>query len=145
MTEVRPDGKIEDKSLGELVSLATGNVSRLVKSEIELAKLELKDDAKRAGLGSALFVVAAFIACMVLVLVSIAIAYAIAGPGGLPRWAAFLIVAGGYVLLAGGLVGVGLLRMKKMTGIKRTRKTVKDDLAVLRRSGETDEQPALTE
>ncbi|HZE33614.1 MAG TPA: phage holin family protein, partial [Actinoallomurus sp.] len=58
MTEVTSDGQLEDKSLGELVAIATGSVSHLVKSEIELAKLELTDDAKRALLGSTLFVVA---------------------------------------------------------------------------------------
>jgi hypothetical protein len=45
MTEVRPEEPIEDKSLGELVAMATSSLSRLVKSEIELAKMELKDDA----------------------------------------------------------------------------------------------------
>ena len=38
MTEVRSDGQLGDKSIGELVKIATVNVSQLVKSEIELAK-----------------------------------------------------------------------------------------------------------
>ncbi len=141
MTEVRSDGRLEDKSLGELVAVATGSVSRLVKSEIELAKLELKDDAKKAALGGVLFAVAGLIGGIVVILLSIAAAYGLVALG-IWHWAAFLIVAGAYVLLAAILVGIGLWRMKRMTGVSRTRRTVKDDLAALRRS--SDDKPALT-
>ena len=143
MTEVRSDGQLEDKSLGELVAIATGSVSRLVKSEIELAKLELKDDAKKAALGGTLFAVAGLIGGIVVILLSIAAAFGLI-TAGIWNWAAFLIVAGAYVVLAAILVGIGLWRMKKMSGASRTRKTMKDDLAMLRR-GSSDDQPALTE
>ena len=143
MTEVRSDGQLEDKSLGELVAIATGSVSRLVKSEIELAKLELKGDAKKAALGGVLFAIAGLIGGIIVILLSIAAAYGLITLG-VWNWLAFIIVAGVYVLLAAVLVGIGLLRMKKMTGASRTRRTVKDDLAVLRRSGGADDKPALT-
>jgi uncharacterized membrane protein YqjE len=142
MTEVRSDGQLEDKSLGELVAIATGSVSRLVKSEIELAKLELKDDAKKAALGSTLFAVAGLIGGIVVILLSIAAAYGLM-TAGIWNWAAFLIVAGAYVVLAAILIVIGLWRMKKMTGVSRTRRTMKDDIAMLRRSEES--KPALTE
>jgi uncharacterized membrane protein YqjE len=141
MTEVPPDGQVEDKSIGELVAMASANVSRLVKSEIELAKLELKGDAKRAALGGVLFGVAGVIACVVVILLSIAAAYGLVALG-IWHWAAFLIVSGVYVLLAIVLVGIGYLRMKRMSGLSVTRKTVTDDLAMLRRSGEP---PAITD
>jgi uncharacterized membrane protein YqjE len=143
MSEVPPDVQIEDKSLGELVALTSANISRLVKSEIELAKLELKGDAKRAALGGVLFVVAGVIACVVVILLSIAAAYGLVA-AGIYHWAAFLIVAGAYVLLAGLLVGIGALRLRKMSGLRATRRTVSDDLAMLRRSGEP-QPPAITE
>jgi uncharacterized membrane protein YqjE len=142
MAEVRSDGQFEDKSLGELVAIATGSVSRLVKSEIELAKLELKDDAKKAALGSTLFAVAGLIGGIVVILLSIAAAYGLM-TAGIWNWAAFLIVAGAYVVLAAILIAIGLWRMKKMTGVSRTRRTMKDDIAMLRRSEES--KPALTE
>jgi uncharacterized membrane protein YqjE len=145
MTEVRSDEQLEDKSIGELVKFATTSVSQLVKSEIELAKLELKDDAKRAALGSTLFVVAAVAGAIVVILLSIAAAYGLITLG-IWNWAAFLIVAGAYVLLAAILILIGLWRMKKMTGVSRTRRTVKEDLAMLRRGGDGDgQQPAITE
>jgi uncharacterized membrane protein YqjE len=141
MTDVRPGERVEDKSLGELVALASSDVSRLIRSEIELAKLELKDDAKKGAIGGTLFAVAGVIACVVVILVSISIAYGLVALG-IWHWLAFLIVAVAYVLLALALVSLGYLRMRKISGIKRTRKTLKDDLAVLRRSGDT---PAIPE
>jgi uncharacterized membrane protein YqjE len=143
MTEVRSDGQLEDMSIGELVKVATGSVSQLVKSEIELAKLELKDDAKRAALGSTLFAVAGVTAAIVLVMLSFTVVYVLITLG-VWDWAAFLIVAVLYALLGGALVGIGLRRMKKMSGVSRTRRTVKEDIAMLRRGG-GDDQPALTE
>jgi uncharacterized membrane protein YqjE len=143
MTDVRSDGQLEDKSIGELVAIATADVSRLIKAEMELAKLELKGDAKKAGLGGTLFAVAGLIGGIVLILLSIAAAYGLITLG-VWRWLAFIIVAGVYVLLAAILIGIGLWRMKKMSRASRTRKTVKEDLALLRRSGGSDDKPALT-
>lgn len=144
MTEVRSDGQLEDKSIGELVKFATISVSQLVKSEIELAKLELKDDAKRAALGSTLFAVAGVAGGIVVILLSIAFALGLITLG-IWDWAAFLIVAGLYVVLAGILILIGLWRMKKMTGVSRTKRTVKDDIALLRRNAEDGEHPAIAE
>ena len=141
MSEVPQDVQIEDKSLGELVALTSANLTRLVKSEIELAKLELKGDAKRAALGGVLFGVAGVIACVVVILLSIAAAYGLVA-AGIYHWAAFLIVSGAYILLAALLVGIGILRLRKMSGLRATRRTVSGDLALLRRSGEP---PAITE
>ena len=143
MTDVRSDGQLEDKSVGELVAIATASASRLIKSEIELAKLELKDDAKKAGLGATLFAVAGLIGGVVLILMSIAAAYFLVELG-VRTSLAFVIVAVVYVLLAAILVGIGLWRMKKMSGARRTRKTVKEDLSILRRGGGPDDKPALT-
>jgi uncharacterized membrane protein YqjE len=143
MTDVRSDEQLEDKSVGELVAIATASASRLIKSEIELAKLELKDDAKKAGLGATLFAVAGLIGGVVLILMSIAAAYFLVELG-VRTSLAFVIVAVVYVLLAAILVGIGLWRMRKMSGARRTRRTVKEDLAILRRSGDSDDKPALT-
>lgn len=138
------EGQLDDRSLGELVASATGSVSRLVKSEIELAKMELKGDAKKAAYGAVLFAIAGLAGGMVVILLSIAAAYGLVA-AGIWTWVAFLIVAGAYVLLAAALIGIGLLRMRRMSALKRTRQTVTDDIAMLRRSGDDDEQPALTE
>lgn len=128
MTEVQP----EEQSLGELVASATGNVSKLVRTEMELAKLELVADAKKAALGGVMFAVAGLIGGLVVILLSIAFAYGLVAMG-MWHWAAFLLVSAIYILLAGVLLLIGFLRIRKIKGAPRTRRTVADDLKMLRR------------
>jgi uncharacterized membrane protein YqjE len=139
---VRPTDGTADQSLGELVALATKDLSKLVKGEIDLAKLELKADIKRLGLAGAMLAVSAFIACLVLVLLCIAFAYGLVALG-IWTWAAFLIVAGVGLLLIGGVAGIAILKMRKLSGLKRTRKTVQDDLALMHRDEEGSDAPAI--
>src|SRR5215470_5230630 len=80
------------ESLGDLVALAVSDISQLVRYEVDLAKLELKADARRLGIG-------AFVGCLVLMVLSFAYAYGL-HTAGIWLWASFLIVAGTYVVLA---------------------------------------------
>jgi hypothetical protein len=125
------DRSYGEKSIGELVAMATESMSRLVKSEVELAKRELRSDVRRAVMGSVLFAGAAFLGCVILILLSIAAAYGLVALG-IWHWAAFLIVAGGYGLLAVAFVGIGWLRIKRVSGLPRTRTTVRAGVAMLR-------------
>ncbi|WP_067483706.1 phage holin family protein [Actinomadura hibisca] len=143
MSEALPGERIEDKSLGELVALASSNVSGLIRAEMELAKLELKGDAKKAALGGVMFSIAGLIGGLIVILLSIAAAYGLVALG-VWHWAAFLIVSAVYAALAAVLLLIGFLRMKKIEGAKRTRKTLKDDLTMLRKRGDAD-PPALTD
>jgi hypothetical protein len=129
----RPDGADGQQSLGDLVAGAAKDVSQLVRYEVSLAKSELKMDARRIGIAAALGVVGLFVACLLVVLLCFAFAYGLVA-AGIWLWAAFLIVAGTCLLLIGlaGLIAYG--RIRKVTGMKMTRKTVLDDLSVLRRS-----------
>jgi uncharacterized membrane protein YqjE len=144
MSEVPPDVQIEDKSLGELVALTSANISRLIKSEIELAKLELIGDAKRAVTGGVLLGAAGFLAWWMVILASITLAYGLMAAFDLSPWTAFGIVTLLFLVLVVALAGIGILRLRKskMSGLRATRRTVTDDLAMLRRSGEP---PAITE
>ncbi len=120
-----------DQSLGDLVALAAKDVSQLIRYEIDLAKTELKGDARRVGMAVAAFAMAAFVGCLVLVLLSFALAYGLITLG-IWDWAAFLIVSGTYVLLAGVVVGIALLRVRRLSGLSKTRKTVTEGLGMLR-------------
>lgn len=124
-----------DQSLGDLVALAAKDVSQLVRYEIELAKTELKGDVRRVGLAGALAGVAAFVGCLVLVLFCIAFAYGLITLG-IWTWAAFLIVAGTCVLLAAVAVGIALLKLRHLSGLRKTRKTVTEGLGMLRHDGQ---------
>src|SRR6202035_1204627 len=111
-----------------------------IRYEIDLAKTELRGDIKRVGLAGALGGVAAFVGCLVLVLLCIAFAFGLVALG-IWTWAAFLIVAGTCVLLAGAAVGVAILRLRGLSGLKRTRKSVTQSLGMLRRDGH---EPAVS-
>jgi uncharacterized membrane protein YqjE len=119
-------------SLGDLVTLAVSDITQLVKFELDLAKLELKADARRLGIGGVLLGMAAFVGCLVLMLLCFAFAYGLIALG-IWAWAAFLIVAGTCVLLAGLAVMIGLLKFRGLSGLRQTRSTVSDDLAMIRR------------
>ncbi|MFE3452060.1 phage holin family protein [Nonomuraea sp. NPDC059194] len=114
----------EEESLGALVAQASDHISTLVRSEIELAKAELRFDAKRVGTAAGLFAAAAFMAHLCLILASFAIAYVLVEVG-LPQWLAFAIVTVFYLLVAGVLVFVGVRRLKGLAAMKRTTRSLK--------------------
>ena len=120
-----------EQSIGDLVALAAKDMSQLVRYEIDLAKTELKGDVKRVGLAAALAVVGLFVGCLLVVLLCIAFAYGLVALG-IWNWAAFLIVAGGCVLLAVIAVGIAFLKVRHLSGLKVTRKTITEDLGMLR-------------
>ncbi len=128
------------ESLGELVSLAVKDVSQLIRCEIDLAKFELRDDVKRLGISGAMIAMAGFVGCIVLILLSFAAVYGLVA-AGLAPWAGFLIVSGVYVLLAGTAVLYGVLKIRRMTGLRRTRATVQESLAMLRNDANADSGP----
>lgn len=127
----QPGKSANSESLGELVSLAVRDVSQLVKWEIDLAKLELRDDIKRLSVSGAMLGGAAFVGCLVLVLLSFAAAYGLIA-AGIWGWAAFLIVTAAYVLLAGAALLIGVRKMRRLSALRRTRASVQDGLAMLR-------------
>jgi len=95
----------------ELVRVASDQISRLVRSEIQLAKAELADKGKRAGIGVGLlgtagvlvfFGAGALIATFALLLDLV-----------LPAWAAALIVAGTLFVLAAGLALAGRASLQR--------------------------------
>jgi uncharacterized membrane protein YqjE len=132
----------DDQSLGDLVSTAVRDVSQLVRCELDLAKIELKADVRRLGIGGALLGMAAFVGCLVLVLLCFAFAYGLVAVGIWP-WAAFLIVAGTCVLAAALSVLIGITKVRRLSGLRRTRRTVQDDLALIRREDGSPVPPAV--
>ena len=128
-----------DQSLGDLVALAAKDVSQLIRYEIDLAKTELRGDVQRVGMAAGLGGFSFFFACLVLVFLGFAYGYGLIA-AGVWAWAAFLIVAGTCVVFAAAAVGIAYLRVKKMSGLRLTRKTVTEDLSVLRR----EEPPAVS-
>jgi lipopolysaccharide export LptBFGC system permease protein LptF len=99
---VRP---LADKSTAELVQRASEQLSRLVRDELTLAKAELAEKGKRAGIGAGLFGGAGVLAMYG---VGVAIATAvIALDLVLPLWLAALIVTVVLFAIAGVLALLG--------------------------------------
>lgn len=109
----------EEPTIGKLVVDAFDDIGTLVRHMIELAKSELKVSVRAGGLAIAMFSVAAFLLLMSLVMVSFAAAYFIVMAGLDPAWA-FLIVFGGYVLLAVLLAIFGYTRVRKVKAPEKT-------------------------
>ncbi|WP_156758678.1 phage holin family protein [Actinokineospora pegani] len=96
-------------STGELVGRLSEQVSRLVRDELQLATVELKEKGKQAGVGAALGGSAGVLGWFGVAALVIA---AIAGLAlVVPAWAAALIVAGALFVLAAVL---GLIAVKKV-------------------------------
>lgn len=125
-----PHGDAE--SVGDLVALTLRDLTRLVRYEMDLAKLELRADVRRLGLAAVLVGMAAFAGCLVLVLLCFAFAYGLVA-AGIWEWAAFLIVSGVCVALAASAIAVVAVKVRRVSGLRKTRETVQADLALLRR------------
>ena len=120
-----------DQSLGDLVALAAKDVSQLIRYEIELAKSELKADAQRVGIAAGGVGLAAFLGCLVLVMLSFALAEGLITLG-IWDWAAFLIVAGVWVLVAVVGLAIAYFKVKRLSGLSKTRQTVTEGIEMLR-------------
>lgn len=125
-----------DQTLGDLVSLATKDISQLVRYELDLAKSELRGDLRRMGMAGVLFGIAAFFGCLVLFSLCFAYAYGLAAagaPGGM--WGAFLLVVATLLLLLALAVFLAIRRMRHLSGMKKTRASVTEGIGMLRRDG----------
>ncbi len=100
-----------DRPMGELMRELSAQTSTLVHQELELAKLELTEKGKQAGIGAGMFggagvvglyAAGALTACLVL-----ALATAVTG------WLAALIVAVVYGAVAGALALMGKAKVKQ--------------------------------
>jgi len=134
MAEPATARPVEDdgRSVGDLVSVAVQDLSKLVKYQLDLAKVELTADARRLGISGALLASAVFTGFLVLVMLCFALAYGLQTLG-VWDWASFLIVAGVCVVLAAATVGIVYLKVRRMSGLRKTRESVQEDLALLRR------------
>ena len=89
MTEQgRPD--VEGTSVGNLMGEVAKDLSTLMRQELELAKVEVKAEAVKAGTGAGLFGAAGFAGYMVLMFLSIALWWALSHLVG-HSWSALIV------------------------------------------------------
>lgn len=132
-TEVRGVSEEADRTVAQLVTDMSDQVSRLIRDEMRLASEEMRSKGKRAGLGAGLAGAAGVIAflggatlvaCVVLALALV-----------LPAWASALIVGAALLAAASLLALVGRAQLKRatppvpreaMSGLERDVETVKE-------------------
>lgn len=123
------------QSTGELISRISADVSRLVRDELALAKLELRGKAQKAGVGVGMFGAAGLLAvCGLGVLIAAAVlALALA----MPAWLAALIVGVVLLAIAGVVALVGRERVGEATPPmpERALESVRRDVDAVRRAG----------
>jgi hypothetical protein len=118
------------RSLGQLVASATAELSALVHDEIALAKAELRQDVKRAGIGGGAIAAAGVLALFALPVLSFAAAYGIHNLGLGLAWS-FLIVGGAYLVIAGILGVFAVAKFKKIKKPEKTISSAKETASVL--------------
>ncbi len=116
----------DDESIGHLVGQVLGDVSKLFRQEVALAKAELKEEAAKAGKAGGMLAGAGFAGYMVAVLLSLALVFALDAVMPL-GWAA-VIVAVLWGIVGGVLYSIGRKRMKDVDPVPRqTVETLKED------------------
>jgi hypothetical protein len=120
-----------ERTLGQLVADASHDLSAIVRSEVALAKAELRADLKAAAVGGAMFAVAGVLAFLALILLLIAAAYGLVA-AGLAPWLAFLVVAVVLLVVTGVLALVGKKQLGRAGPPKRTMRTSKETVETLK-------------
>lgn len=120
------DKKPSEASTGELLIELSETTSRLVRDEMRLARAELVQSARNAGIGAGLFGVAGFLALYGLggLLITAGFALALVLPG----WAAAGIVTLVVFAAAGVAAMLGRGKVKAVSGPEATVDNVKKDI-----------------
>lgn len=109
----------EEPTIGKLVADAVEDIGQLVRKIMLLAKSELRVSVKAGGTGIALFLAAAFVGVLAIIMLSVAIAYFVHMAGLHLAWC-FLIVFGFYLLVAALLGFIGYRSVRKVRAPERT-------------------------
>ena len=116
-----------DASMGELLSRVSEDFSQLVRTHVELAKAEIKEEVGRAGKGAGLLTGGAMAAMFALLMLSFAMAWGLAEMVD-AGWA-FLIVGLVWAGVAAGMAMAGRDRLKAVRPVPEvTKQTVQDDV-----------------
>jgi uncharacterized membrane protein YqjE len=118
---------LRDRPIGELLKQLSEETTTLVRKEIELAKAEVSEKGKKAGLGAGMFggagvagllALGSLTACLVALLAT-----------GMKVWVAALIVTVLWAAVAGVLALLGRNKVQEATPpVEQTVETIKEDV-----------------
>ncbi|MDQ3383778.1 MAG: phage holin family protein [Actinomycetota bacterium] len=121
---LRPD--VESRSVGDLLGELAGDLTKLMRQELELAKLEMKEEATKAGKAAGMLAGAGVAGHMALVFISLTVMWALGNVMNL-AWAA-LIVTVLWAIAAAVLGSAGRKKLKQVNPKpEQTIDTLKED------------------
>lgn len=130
----RNAAQLGDQSTSELVKQLADQTTALVRQEVELAKAELSEKGKRAGIGAGMFGGAGLIGLFALG--ALTATFILLLDTAVDGWLAALIVTAVYGAVAGVLALMGKQKVKEATppAPERTVETVKEDVEWVKQS-----------
>jgi hypothetical protein len=128
---MRHDGngsELQDRSVPDLVKQLTEQTKTLARQEIELAKAELTEKGKKAGLGAGMFGAAGLLGLLAFAVLTACLVLALAT--AIAPWLAALVVAVLYGAIASALALVGKKELQEATPPvpEQTVDTLKEDV-----------------
>jgi uncharacterized membrane protein YqjE len=119
--------KAADKSLGQLFSEMTSDLGTLMRKEVELAKVETKEEVARAGKAGGMLGAGGITAYLALLFASFALAWLL--DEAMHTALAFLVVAVLHGVIAAVLLSRGRARLKDVSPVpQQTVETLKEDM-----------------
>jgi hypothetical protein len=116
-----------DKSLSELISAMTSDLSTLMRKEVQLAKLETKEELSTAAKAGGMLAGGGIAAHLALLFLSFAAAFLL--DNWMPTELAFLIVAVIYAIAAAAMAMSGRERLRRVNPVpEQTVQTLKEDV-----------------
>lgn len=110
-----------DSSIADLVMDAVRNAQVLVRTEIALAKAEIRDEGRRLGVGAGLLAGAAVAGLLALAFLLTTVAWGLSEGLAMPVWAGFAVVT--VVMLLASLV-LGLMGRSRLAVARHMPKTL---------------------
>lgn len=124
MPQAAAQAKADTSSLGDLLGEVTRDMSTLMRQEVELAKVELKQSATRAGKGSGMLAAAGVSGHFVLLFLSLALWWALGNLMGL-GWSG-VVVAIIWAIAAAVLAVKGRKELNAIKGMPQTAATLQE-------------------
>ena len=115
-----------DSSLSELLSRLTTDFSGLVSTQVELAKVEIKEEVAQAGRGAGFLTGGGLAGYLAAIFLSFAAAWGL--DEVMPAAVAFLLVAVVWLLVAGALYMTGRKQLQALRMAPQTQAAIKEDL-----------------
>jgi uncharacterized membrane protein YqjE len=116
----------DDRSIGVILRDIVADVQDIVRSEVRLAKTELREEVAQASSASVLVGIGALTGIFSVFFLLLAALFALRLVT--PDWAAALIVATGVAIVAGVTLGTGLKRFKTIHAARKTVASLKENV-----------------